>query len=310
MESREVRVSAPGKVNLSLRVGPVDERGYHPLETVFQAVSLYETVTASAAPEGTLAISVSGRDSELVPCDESNLVSRAARLLQKHCGVTYGARLAIAKTVPVAGGMGGGSADAAAALCALNELWGVSVSSEELTLLAAQLGADVPFCLHGKTMLGTRYGDVLTPLPAAGPLHWVLVPSAAKLATPEVYRHFDVLSESTLSENAALPGSADGGAPQVERELLSAIAEGDPYRVGKLLRNDLQESALALHPPLRDVLEILRAGGALGVLVSGSGPTVMALAEGEAEAAALADFCFAAGLAALPVTGGVAGPLA
>ncbi|MBV7412740.1 4-(cytidine 5'-diphospho)-2-C-methyl-D-erythritol kinase [Dermabacteraceae bacterium TAE3-ERU27] len=305
MESREVRVSAPGKVNLSLRVGPVDERGYHPLETVFQAVSLYETVTASAAPEGTLEISVSGRDSELVPCDESNLVSRAARLLQQHCGVAYGARLAIAKTVPVAGGMGGGSADAAAALCALNKLWGLSVSGEELTLLAAQLGADVPFCLHGKTMLGTRYGDVLAPLSAAEPLHWVIVPSSAKLSTPEVYRRFD-----SMSENAALPEGTGTRAPQVAQGLLSAIAEGDPYRVGELLRNDLQESALALHPPLREVLETLRAGGALGVLVSGSGPTVMALAADREAADSLADFCFAAGLAAIAVQGGVAGPLA
>ena len=298
MESREVRVSAPGKVNLSLRVGSVDERGYHPLETVFQAVSLYETVTAYSAPEGTLEISVSGRDSELVPCDESNLVSRAARLLQEHCSVAYGARLEIAKTVPVAGGMGGGSADAAAALCALNELWGLSISADELTRLAAQLGADVPFCLHGKTMLGTRYGDVLSPLPSGSPLHWVLVPSAAKLSTPEVYRHFDSLS-----------GDAANQAPQVAAALLSAIAEGDPYRVGELLRNDLQESALALHPPLREVLDTLRAGGALGVLVSGSGPTVMALAEGEQAATDLTDFCFAAGLDAIAVTGGVSGPL-
>ena len=269
-----VRVRAPGKINLALRVGPPDDDGYHPLATVFQAVSLHEDVTATPAAD--LTLSVEGRDADRVPLDESNLALRAASLLQLRAGITAGAHLHVVKEVPVAGGMGGGSADAAAALLACDQLWGVGLDREQLVHLAAELGADVPFALTGLTAVGTGRGDVLSSALVRGTYHWVLAVQEEGLSTPRVFAAFD----------------DDGGTrapePELDDGLLAALRGGDPHELARHLVNDLEEPALDLRPELGDVLAAADRAGALAAVLSGSGPTVAALAVDEHHARSVA----------------------
>ena len=269
-----VRVRAPGKINLALRVGPPDDDGYHPLATVFQAVSLHEDVTATPAAD--LTLSVEGRDADRVPLDESNLALRAASLLQLRAGITAGAHLHVVKEVPVAGGMGGGSADAAAALLACDQLWGAGLGREQLVHLAAELGADVPFALTGLTAVGTGRGDVLSSALVRGTYHWVLAVQEEGLSTPRVFAAFD----------------DDGGTrapePELDDGLLAALRGGDPHELARHLVNDLEEPALDLRPELGDVLAAADRAGALAAVLSGSGPTVAALAVDEHHARSVA----------------------
>ena len=191
-----VRVEAPGKVNLFLSVGAPGPDGYHPLTTVFQAVRLIETVTArrqSAQDHGTVTLTLEEPDAD-VPVDESNLAVRAATLLAQATGVSEGVDLLLRKRVPVAGGMAGGSADAAAALVACNALWGTGLSLPELSALAARLGADVPFPLTGATAVGSGRGDLVTPIMTRGAYHWVFALAEEGLSTPAVFRRFDELT--------------------------------------------------------------------------------------------------------------------
>ncbi|WP_235533814.1 4-(cytidine 5'-diphospho)-2-C-methyl-D-erythritol kinase [Sanguibacter sp. Leaf3] len=287
VHERSVTARAPGKVNLSLHVGPREADGYHPLVTVFQAVSLVEEVTATTAAG--FSLEVSGPGAEHVPLDGSNLALRAARALAEHTGVKLGARLAITKGIPVAGGMAGGSADAAATLVALDALWGTALTRPELLSLAAGLGADVPFCLQGHTAVGTGRGDVLTPAMAQGEFHWAFALRADGLSTPEVFRRFD-----DDARTADLPEDADTA-------LMAALRAGDAERLGAALSNDLQPAALMLAPDLVGTMDVARAAGALGVVVSGSGPTIAALARSSAHAEALADAFVASGACASSV---------
>jgi 4-diphosphocytidyl-2-C-methyl-D-erythritol kinase len=288
-----VHVRAPGKINLSLRVGSAGEDGYHPLATVFQAVSLYEDVVAEPA-EG-ISLSVTGLAADKVPTDETNLGWRAARLLADATGTRAGVHLRITKGVPTAGGMAGGSADAAAALLACDLLWGTGLAREELGELAAELGADVPFALTGQTAVGVGRGDVLTPALARGRFTWVLALSDRGLSTPEVFRVWD-------EQN---PAAVPVPVPEVEPELMHALVAGDPREVARYLVNDLQPAAIALRPELQDVIAAFEETQALGAIVSGSGPTVVALAAGPGDAAQVADSMRAAGVAdeVLVVTG-------
>lgn len=280
---RSVVVRAPGKVNLSLHVGPVGEDGYHPLVTVFQAVSLYEEVEATASES--FSLEVAGPGAELVPTDESNLALRAARALAEHTGVRDGAHLAITKGIPVAGGMAGGSADAAATLVALDALWGTGLSRDELCSVAAGLGADVPFALAGHTAVGTGRGDTLTPAMVRGQFHWAFALRSEGLSTPAVFGHFDAVADPDHD----MPEGAD-------TELMAALRAGDAERLGRALSNDLQDAALDLAPDLAQTIEVARAAGALGVVVSGSGPTVAALARGRQHALAVAAALTVAGV--------------
>lgn len=283
----QVTARAPGKVNLSLRVGAVRDDGYHPLINVFQAVNLYEEVTATTALEDTIHLTVHGPGAKYVPLGETNLVTRAARLLQQHTGYAGGAHITITKAVPVAGGMAGGSADAAATLVALNELWNLSLSSEELSVLGAKLGADVPFALLGGTAVGTGTGTDLTPLPGAGECHWVFALRSAGLSTPAVFNRFDALTPS--------PSELDDAQ---NKDLYEAIRAGDSVGVGKALHNDLQVAALDMAPDLQLTMDLVRECGALGVLVSGSGPTVAALARDAQHATSIAEELIAEGVCA------------
>ncbi len=263
--SAPVTVRAPAKLNLQLAVGARRADGFHDLATVFHAVALYDELTAAAPAEpGTgVRIVVEGDQAELVPLDDTNLAVRAARLLAARTGVPAEVDLHVRKEIPVAGGMAGGSADAAAALVACDLLWRTGVPRDELHDLAAELGADVPFALMGGTAIGTGRGDSLTPALARGDLHWVLALSDQVLSTPEVYAECDRLR----GERAVLE-------PRVTDRLMQGLRAGDAATVGAELANDLQPAALSLCPELRATLAIGEEYGTLGGVVSGSGPTV------------------------------------
>ncbi|TRW46752.1 4-(cytidine 5'-diphospho)-2-C-methyl-D-erythritol kinase [Georgenia yuyongxinii] len=309
MTATQVQVRAPGKINLALHVGPPRPDGYHPLATLFQAVSLYEDVLARPSDEITLELRGRGTD---LPTDAGNLAVRAAALLRETGGVDRGVHLTITKQVPVAGGMAGGSADAAATLLACDQLWGTGLSREELAELAAELGADVPFALTGMSAMGVGRGDLVTPVMSRGTYHWVLAVQGEGLSTPHVFKTFDELEGYTVP-SAAAPGSdhaaPDGAGPRVDPGLLAALLSADPLVLAKHLTNDLQDAALDLRPELGDVLAAADRAGALAAVVSGSGPTVAALALDAPHAASVADVMRAAEVAAevLTVTGPVPG---
>ncbi|MDU0348260.1 4-(cytidine 5'-diphospho)-2-C-methyl-D-erythritol kinase [Actinomyces sp. MRS3W] len=285
----KVRVEAPGKVNLFLSAGAPGADGYHLLTTVFQAVRLIETVTArrqAADLRGTITLGLEEPD-PAVPTDATNLAVRAAARLAEETGVTDGVDLLLRKRVPVAGGMAGGSADAAATLVACNALWGTGLSQAQLLVLAAQLGADVPFPLLGATAVGHGRGDRLTPLMARGTYHWVFATSAQGLSTPAVFQRFDALAQ----DSAAPAAPAD-----VPAELTGALRDGDPRALAACLHNDLQEAAISLRPQLADIIALAEASGALRAMVSGSGPTIAALAPDPATAMRVANALTASGL--------------
>lgn len=297
-----VHVRAPGKINLFFEVGDVQEDGYHDVASAYQAVSLYEDVWAE--PSDDFSITIGGMvDVSNVPADDRNLALRAARLLAQRSGYEGGVHLQIVKHVPVAGGMGGGSADAAAALVACDLLWGTDLGGHELQRLASRLGADVPFSLVGGTAIGTGRGDQLSPALAKGRFDWVLVTSEGDgLSTPEVYRHLDALRERRAPDIAP-----PRRRPTVEPGVLHALRAGDASALAQHVRNDLQAAALSLRPELRASLELGEETGALAGMVSGSGPTLAFLAEGPEAALELQVSLTASGLTALHVHGPVAG---
>ena len=286
---RHVKVSAPGKINAYFRVGPLREDGYHGVASTYLAVSRHEEVLATVKPGRPAAdVSVSiSPESTLdaaalanIPLDGGNLAVKAALLVADIAENPAGVHLEITKHVPIAGGMGGGSADAAATLVACDALWHTGLSREELSQLGAELGADVPFALLGGAAVGLGVGDKLTEALAPTPLHWVLVPAGHGLSTPLVYGKLDSLRR-------------EGGVAAVEpREVapgvLAALRAGDPHALAPYLHNDLQPATLALAPELAAVLAAGDEVGALASLVSGSGPTLAFLAAGQEHAAALA----------------------
>ncbi|NKX53294.1 4-(cytidine 5'-diphospho)-2-C-methyl-D-erythritol kinase [Arthrobacter mobilis] len=303
--ARPVRVRAPGKINVSFRVGPLRPDGYHSVASVYLAVSLYEEVLATPRADGAVTVGVrSGSelafDLDSIPLDESNLAVRAALLLRELADRPSGVHLEITKRVPVAGGMGGGSADAAAALVACSALWDTGFSREELVRISASLGADVPFALHGGVAVGLGVGDELTPALARKDLNWVLVPASFGLSTPKVYAVAD-----TLRERAGIVVPEPGG---VDPAVLQAMHTGDVAALAKVVSNDLQAAAIEQAPELADILDLGVAEGALAGLVSGSGPTVAFLTSSRRDAEELAQrLSDVAGVVALPVHGPVHG---
>ncbi|MBO3096453.1 4-(cytidine 5'-diphospho)-2-C-methyl-D-erythritol kinase [Cellulomonas dongxiuzhuiae] len=297
LPERAVRVRAPGKVNLSLRVGPRATDGYHPVSTVFQAVSVYEEVVATPAEE--FGVSVSGPQSEAVPTDETNLALRAARAVARRTGVDDAVHLHLVKGVPVAGGMAGGSADAAAALVACDALWRTGLTRDELLELAAELGSDVPFSLVGHTAVGQGRGHLLTPALSRGEFHWAFAVQDRGLSTAAVYGAYDELRHPDVA-----PLDDEQDVP-----LMQALLAGDPAALGAALHNDLETAALELDPGLAEPLAVATDAGALGVVVSGSGPTVAALTRSRKHALAVAAAFTASGVAdrVLTATGPVAG---
>jgi 4-diphosphocytidyl-2-C-methyl-D-erythritol kinase len=278
-----VIVRVPAKINLQLSVGPPRADGYHDLVTVFHAVSLFDEVTVAPADKTTIA--VTGEDAAQVPADRANLAWRAASALAKATGQRGAAvGIEIRKRIPVAAGLAGGSADAAATLVACNELWQTGLSSRELADLAATLGSDVPFALVGGTAVGRGRGEQLTPALAAGTYHWALAFGHEGLSTSQVYATCDRLRAARV----AAGDQPEPGEPELSHALMTALRSGDPEQVGPLLTNDLQPAALSLQPALRRTLTAGREHGALGGIVSGSGPTCAFLARDAARARDLA----------------------
>ncbi|MDJ0319657.1 4-(cytidine 5'-diphospho)-2-C-methyl-D-erythritol kinase [Pseudarthrobacter sp. PS3-L1] len=302
--SRSVRVRAPGKINVSLDVGPVREDGYHSVASVYLAVSLHEEVCATSTENPGITVSLS-RESTIdldavdIPLDSTNLVHRAATLLAELSEHATGVHLEITKRVPVAGGMGGGSADAAAALLACDALWDSGLSKEELAHVGAELGADVPFALLGGAAVGLGVGDHLSPALAKAQTHWVLVPANFGLSTPLVYGTLDRLRDAE-SLNAVDP-------TDVDPHILQALRSGDASALGRVLVNDLQRAAVELAPSLRETLGRGESLGALAGIVSGSGPTVALLTASAEAAVEVAQNLAHHGISALPVHGPVPG---
>lgn len=296
-----VHVRAPGKINVYLGVGGRHDDGYHSLATVFQAVSLYEDVIARHADD--FSLTVSGSEfSDAVPLDDRNLAMRAAKLLATATEYPGGVELEIRKSVPVAGGMGGGSADAAAALVACDALWGTGLSQARLHDLAARLGADVPFALHGGTAVGTGRGDQLNPALARGRFDWVLVPNDQGLSTPAMYERLDQLrvEEGALADDPAM--SLDVPIP-----VLRALRSGDSTQLAQCLHNDLQAAAVDERPELEDTIRRGIRAGALHGIVSGSGPTIALLCAAPEAAQAVQSSLRQIGLDPLHVHGPVPG---
>lgn len=281
--NQPVTARAPGKINVSFRVGPPRADGYHPVASLYLAVSLFEDVAATAREDEDITVGLSSastavEDPEAFPLGEDNLVVRAARLLAEHTGHVGGVHLEITKRVPIAGGMGGGSADAAAALVACNSLWGTGLTREELGRLGARLGADVPFALSGGAAVGLGVGDQLSPLLLRNRTDWVLALASYGLSTPAVYQQLDLLREG---QDVEVPQAVDP-------DLLQALVDHDLVLLPGLLANDLTAAAVHLAPELQAVLDMGRGAGALTALVSGSGPTVALLAEDPGHAGQLA----------------------
>ena len=269
-----VTVRAPAKINLELAIGAPRRDGFHDVATAYHAVSLYDEVTVT--PAGRLSVTVEGSPGvpvDDVPLDANNLAAAAVVALAQRVGVEPAVHLHISKGIPVAGGMAGGSADAAAALVACDALWQTGLSRAELLAVGAGLGSDVPFSLVGGTALGRGRGEVLTPVLARGRFEWVVALADGGLSTPDVYSECD-----RLRDGQVLPE------PRVSDALMAALRTGEASRLGRALHNDLQEAACSLRPALSRTLDAGRQAGAMGSLVSGSGPTVVFLARGPEQA--------------------------
>ncbi|MDO3400982.1 4-(cytidine 5'-diphospho)-2-C-methyl-D-erythritol kinase [Mycolicibacterium neoaurum] len=269
-----VTVRVPGKVNLYLAVGDARADGYHELTTVFHAVSLCDEVTVRDAD--VLELTMFGEGAEALPVDDRNLAWRAAELMAEHVGRAPDVSISITKTIPVAGGMAGGSGNAAAVLVAMNALWDLGVPRRDLHAMAAQLGSDVPFALHGGTALGTGRGEELATVLARSTFHWVFAFAHDGLSTPAVFAEIDRLRADT--QWSGPPRLTDA------EPLLAALATGDPQALAPLLGNDLQPAALNLRSDLRRTLRAGQEAGALAGIVSGSGPTCAFLCASAAHA--------------------------
>ncbi|MFB8035070.1 4-(cytidine 5'-diphospho)-2-C-methyl-D-erythritol kinase [Streptomyces sp. NPDC056004] len=277
-----ITVRVPAKVNVQLAVGAPRPDGFHDLANVFLAVGLYDEVTVT--PADGLRITCSGPDAAQVPLDASNLAARAAIALAERHGIAPDVHIHIAKDIPVAGGMAGGSADGAAALLACDALWSTGATRDELLAICAELGSDVPFSLVGGAALGTGRGERLTPIDVGGTFHWVFAVADGGLSTPAVYGEFDRLTADT-----------DVPEPEASPALLDALRTGDATALAAALTNDLQPAALSLRPSLADTLAAGTAAGALAALVSGSGPTTAFLVADEESARKVAEALLTSG---------------
>ena len=288
MRRNGVVVRVPAKVNLQLSVGPIEPDGYHEVTTVFQAIAIYDDVTVKFAEPGTgISISISGATASGVPVDSTNLAYRAAQLMMDRHDLDSDISIHIKKEIPVAGGMAGGSADAAAVIVAFDALYELGLSRDGMEKIGAELGSDVPFAITGQIAIGRGHGDHLTPVLAQGNYNWVLALASQGLSTQSVYNECDRLRTGL-----------DIARPQVSDRILQALRAGDAVQVGKSLSNDLQAAACSLRPALRLVLDVGLDYGALGAIVSGSGPTVAFLVQDEERALDLTVALSASGVVA------------
>ena len=269
--SKSVTVRVPGKVNIYLGVGPREFSGFHELATIFQSVGIYDEVTVSAADS--LTVVGLGAFADQIPTDSSNLAWKAAQLVARACGLDPNILIQIDKSIPIAAGMAGGSADAAATLVACDAFWNAGIGREQLDEMAATLGSDVPFMLHGGCALGVGRGDILSPVMTRGTWHWVFATFDEGLSTAQIYAKTDEMRGLDFSE-----------LPEVPAELLGALTRGDAQALGRALHNDLAAAAIKMRPVLGRVLEYGIDSGALGAVISGSGPTCAFLVHDESSA--------------------------
>lgn len=274
MADHYVTVRVPGKVNLQLSVGPKRSDGFHEIATVFQAVSLFDdvkvTLTDETDRDQRFSIEIKADHPHGIPTDKSNLAYVAAELMYKKFDLDDALNIAINKSIPVAGGMAGGSANAAGVIVALDALFSLGLSRTEMEEIGSEIGSDVPFSIAGGTAIGTGRGEQLTPALARGSYSWVFALSSNGLSTPAVYGECDRLREGM-----------EISSPQVSESLMHALRSADAKALGKALQNDLQPAACSIRPALRLILDVGMDYGALGGIVSGSGPTVAFLAEDE-----------------------------
>lgn len=305
-----VTVRAPAKINLTLRVGATGPGGFHALATIYQAIGLWDDVTVSEASEWSIRVR-GDHAAEGVPTDETNLAWRAGVALRRHHDLAgAAARIEIHKGIPVAGGMAGGSADAAATLVALDRLWELDTSDADLLAIAATLGSDVPFALLGGTAAGTGRGEIVSQVLDNGQWWWVAVPDAAGLSTPAVYQEFDLVRERANAGLGVGPGAPSlpyPDEPQVSPEALAALVTGSADLLGEAMRNDLEEPALRLRPDLRATFETVAEAGPVRAMISGSGPTVLLLGRDVAHARAMQAALHGRGLASYVAPAPVAG---
>jgi 4-diphosphocytidyl-2-C-methyl-D-erythritol kinase len=296
--------SSPAKVNVYFAVGAFLKNGFHEVASCYQALSLREVVSVEL--EGKYSIGFAGPYAEsskqLVPTDASNLVYKAGVALQKLNSVVLPELVAftIHKSVPIAGGMAGGSADAAAALVALNRLFEAGLDSQ-LQKAAAKLGSDVPFSMQGGTAIGTGRGEKLSKIETGAILHWVMTPSQLGLSTPDVYRKLDIMRTEAGVDVSTLE------MPEVPLELVAALVTGDAIEVAKYMHNDLEIAALALRPELAATIDAGRKAGAVKSMVSGSGPTIAHLAKDRVHAEQIANRLAGAGLPSIATYTSVSG---
>ena len=266
--ANQVSVRVPGKINLQLSVGPIQRDGYHEVATVFQSVSLIDELTISENDGDGIEIAAEGKSA--IPLGKENLAYKAADLMRKKFDISTGLLIKIKKEIPIAGGMAGGSANAGAAIVGIDALFSLGLKRDEMERIGGEIGADVPFTISGGTAIGTGRGDQITPVLSRGSYNWVLALSSSGLSTPAVYKECDRLREGL-----------DISKPHVSDSLLHSLSQGDSKALGKSLTNDLQAAACSLKPALRLILDVGMDYGALGGIVSGSGPTVAFLAENE-----------------------------
>ena len=299
-----VVASSPAKVNVYFAVGSFLKDGFHEVASCYQALSLREVLSVEL--EGKFSISFAGPFAEsskqLVPTDATNLVYKAGIALQKLSPAVRPELVGftIHKSVPIAGGMAGGSADGAAALVALNQLFSAGLE-DKLSNAAAKLGSDVPFSLQGGTAIGTGRGENLSKIETAAVLHWVMTPSQVGLSTPDVYRKLDILRTEEGVDVSTLE------IPEVPSELVAALVAGDAMEVANYMHNDLEIAALALRPELAETIEAGRKAGALKSMVSGSGPTIAHLAKDRIHAEQIANRLAGAGLPSIATYTSVSG---
>ena len=286
MSKSSVTVRVPAKVNLQLSVGPREEDGYHNLVSVFQAISIYDDVTITKTHAGSgITISIVGDHTHGVPPDATNLAVKAGHLIEKEYDFKIDAHIEVKKSIPVAGGMAGGSADAAAVIVGLDNLYALMMTRDEMFEIGSQLGSDVPFMISGGTAIGQGHGDQLTAALSRGTYHWVIALSSVGLSTPSVYTECDRLrAGSQISP------------PVINDQLMQSLLASDAKSVGRALHNDLQPAACSLRPALTLVLGVGEDYGALGAIVSGSGPTVAFLVADEEQGLDLAVALTASGV--------------
>jgi 4-diphosphocytidyl-2-C-methyl-D-erythritol kinase len=268
-----LRARAAAKVNLGLYVGPVRTDGrYHEVVSVLQSIAIWDELEVEVVPEG-LGLEVEGGG---LPPDETNLVLVAARELARRSRDLPGARFRLRKGIPVSAGLGGGSADGAAALIALDKLWGLHLPAVNLHAMAAEVGSDVPFCIGGGAGVATGRGDKVREVPSKGSTWWVVGIDHERLATEAVYGHFDELGLATPLQD------------RWPDDLLAALAAGDVESLAAALHNDLEAAAFDLLPGLAKSKQRLQEAGALGAIMSGSGPTMLGLCRDEDHATQVA----------------------